>query len=155
MCLIVIPSSTLARLEAAAISVQSLVDEETLSRAYVHSDEEAQAAAVSAFDKLAECTASALAEHKVVSPFILYRKETLDETNLTAKSLRRLVLNMCDGNPGVDLCEYFLNADPLYSRIALEMIANFSQRIDKGNQFMPLLADAIRVRFWHEIGGEA
>lgn len=155
MCLIVIPSNTLTKLVAAAQAVQSLVDDETLSKAYVHSDEEAQAQAVAVLDKLAECTAAALAEHKDVSPFIRYRKEVLDEFNLTAKSLRRLVLNMCDGKPDIDLCEYFLNADPLYNRIALEMIANYSQRVDKGNEFMPLLADQIKARFWHEIGGEA
>lgn len=155
MCLIVIPSNTLTKLVAAAQAVQSLVDDETLSKAYVHSDEEAQAQSIAAFDKMTECVAGALAEHKVVSPFIRYRKEVLDECNLTAKSLRRLVLNMCDGKPGIDLCEYFLNADPLYNRIALEMIANYSQRVDKGNEFMPLLADQIKARFWHEIGGEA
>lgn len=155
MCLIVIPSNTLTKLVAAAQVVQSLVDDETLSNAYLHSDEEAQAQAVAAFDKLAEGAAGALAEHKPVSPFIRYRKEVLDEYNLTAKSLRRLVLNMCDGKPGIDLCEYFLNADPLYNRIALEMIANYSQRVDKGNEFMPLLSDQIKAKFWHEIGGEA
>lgn len=154
MCLIVIPSSTLARLEAAAISVQSLVDEETLSRAYVHSDEEAQAAAVSAFDKLAECTASAMAEHKAVSPFIRYRKEVLDECNLTAKSLRRLVLNLWNGMPGLNLSAYFWNADPLYIRIALDMIASYSQRGEKDAAFMDL-AREIRDRFEHELGDVA
>ena len=155
MCLIVIPSNTLTKLVAASQAVQSLVDDETLSRAYVGSDEEAQAQAVAAFDKLAECAAFALAEHKTVSPFIRYRKEVLDETNLTAKSLRRLVLNLNDGKTGIDLCEYFQNADPLYNRIGLEMIANYSQRGYKDAAYIGLLADEIKAKFWHEFGGEA
>ena len=152
MCLIVIPSNTLAKLEAAAISVQSLVDEEVLSRAYVHSDEEAQAAAVDAFDKLAECTAAALAEHKAVSPFIRYRKEALDEFNLTAKTLRRLVLNLWNGMEGLNLSALFWNADPLHARIALDMIASYSQRGEKDAAFMAL-ASEIRATFEHELGG--
>lgn len=155
MCLIVIPSNTLTRLVAAAQSVQSLVDDETLSSAYVGQDADAQAASIAAFDRLAECASAALAEHKTVSPFIRYKKEALDETNLNAKSLRRLVLNLCDGKTGVDLCEYFQNADPLYNRIGLEMIANYSQRGYKDAAFICLLADEIKTRFWHEIGGEA
>lgn len=154
MCLIVIPSNTLTRLAAAAQAVQSLVDDETLSRAYVHSDDEAQAQAVAAFDKLAECAAFALAEHKTVSPFIRYKKEALDETNLTAKNLRRLVLNLFDGKTSIDLCEYFLNADPLHARIALEMIVSYSQA-HNGAAFMDPLAREIKARFAHEFGGEA
>ncbi len=155
MCLIVIPSNTLTRLAAAAQAVQSLVDDETLSKAYVHSDDEAQAQAVAAFDKLAECAAFALAEHKTVSPFIRYKKEALDESNLTARSLRRLVLNLYDGKTGIDLSEFFLNADPLYNRIGLEMIANYSQRGYKDAAYIGLLADEIKARFWHEFGDEA
>ena len=152
MCLIVIPSNTLARLEAAATSVQMLVDDETLSRAYVHNDEEAQAAAIAAFDKLAECVIASLAEHKTLSPFIRYRVEVLDEFNLTAKSLRRLVLNLWNGMEGLNLSGLFWNADPLHTRIALEMIASYSHRGEKDAAFMDL-ARQIRDRFEHELGG--
>lgn len=151
MCLIVIPSNTLTKLVAAAQAVQSLVDDETLSKAYVHSDEEAQAQAVAALDKLAECAAGALAEHKDVSPFIRFKKEALDETNLTAKGLRRLVLNLWNGMEGLNLSAYFWNADPAYTRIALEMIASYSQRGEKDAAFMDL-AREIRDRFEHERG---
>lgn len=151
MCLIVIPSNTLTRLVAASQVVQSLVDDETLSRAYVHSDDEAQAASVAAFDKLAECAASALAEHKDVSPFIRYRKEALDETNPTARSLRRLVRNLYGGQTGLDLFGYFMYSDPLYKRIALEMIASFSHRGDEDYAFHTL-AGEIMAQFKHESG---
>lgn len=157
MCLIVIPSNTLTKLVAAAQAVQSLVDDETLSKAYVHSDEDAQAQSVAALDKLAECTAGALAEHKDVSPFIRYRKEAMDETNLSAMSLRHMVRNLFGGGKtGVDLFEYFMNANPLYRRIALEMITSASQR--RGDEIDPALVDMfskIRDRFEHELGGEA
>lgn len=154
MCLIVIPSNTLTKLVAAAQAVQSLVDDETLSKAYVHSDEEAQAQAVAALDKLAECAAAALAEHKDVSPFIRYRKEVLvlDEYNRTAKSLRRLVLNLWNGMEGLNLSALFWNADPLHARIAMEMLASYSQRGEKDAAFMDL-AREIRDRFEHELGG--
>jgi hypothetical protein len=154
MCLIVIPSNTLTKLVAAAQAVQSLVDDETLSKAYVHSDEEAQAQSVAALDKLAECAAGALAEHKDVSPFIRYRKEVLDEFNLTAKSLRRLVLNLWNGMEGLNLSALFWNADPLHARIALDMIASYSQRGEKDAAFMAL-AREIRDRFAHELGDVA
>lgn len=150
MCLIVIPSNTLTKLVAAAQVVQSLVDDETLSKAYVHSDEDAQAQAVTALDKLAECAASAMAEHKDVSPFIRYRKEVLDETNLTAKGLRSLVLNMYHSHTGICMFDYFMNADPLYTRIALDMIASFSQRGDNDHAFH-VLAGEILERFYHEV----
>jgi len=152
MCLIVIPSNTLTKLVAAAQAVQSLVDDETLSKAYVHSDEDAQAQSVAALDKLAECAAGAMAEHKDVSPFIRYRKEALDKTNPTAKGLRRLVLNLYASHTGVCLFDYFMNADQLYTRIALEMIASFSQRDAKDSAFL-ILARDIWDRFEHELGG--
>ena len=154
MCLIVIPSNTLTRLVAAAQAVQSLVDDETLSKAYVHSDEEAQAQSVAAFDKLAECAAGAMAEHKDVSPFIRYRKEVLvlDEYSRTAKSLRRLVLNLWNGMEGLNLSALFWNADPLHARIAMEMLASYSQRGEKDAAFMDL-AREIYDRFKHELGG--
>lgn len=152
MCLIVIPSNTLTKLVAAAQAVQSLVDDETLSKAYVHSDEEAQAQSVAALDKLAECAAGAMAEHKDVSPFIRYRKEVLDETNLTAKSLRRLVLNLWNGVEALSLSALFWNADTLHARIALEMIASYSHRGVNDAAFMALLSE-IRDRFEHELGG--
>lgn len=152
MCLIVIPSNTLTKLVAAAQAVQSLVDDETLSRAYVDQEADAQVASVAALDKLAECAASALAEHKDVSPFIRYRKEALDEFNLTAKSLRRLVLNLWNGMEGLNLSALFWNADPLHARIALDMIASYSQRGEKDAAFMDL-AREIRERFEHELGG--
>lgn len=154
MCLIVIPSSTLTRLVAAAQAVQSLVDDETLSKAYVHSDEEAQAQSVAAFDKLTECAAGAMAEHKDVSPFIRYRKEVLvlDEYNRTAKNLRRLVLNLWNGMEGLNLSALFWNADPLHARIAMEMLASYSQRGEKDAAFMDL-AREIYDRFKHELGG--
>lgn len=152
MCLIVIPSNTLTKLVAAAQAVQSLVDDETLSKAYVLSDEEAQIQSIAAFDKLTECAAGALAEHKDVSPFIRYRKEALDEFNLTAKSLRRLVLNLWNGMEGLNLSALFWNADPLHARIALDMIASYSQRGEKDAAFMDM-AREIRDRFEHELGG--
>lgn len=156
MCLIVIPSNTLTKLVAAAQAVQSLVDDETLSKAYVHSDEEAQAQSVAALDKLAECAAGAMAEHKDVSPFIRYRKEVLvlDEYNRTAKSLRRLVLNLWNGMEGLNLSALFWNADPLHARIAMEMLASYSQRGEKDAAFMDL-AREIRDRFKHELGDMA
>ena len=152
MCLIVIPSNTLTKLVAASQAVQALVDDETLSSAYVGSDEEAQAQAVAAFDKLTECAAIALAEHKTVSPFIRYRNELLDEFNLTSRSLRRLVLNLWNGMEGLNLSALFWNADPLHTRIALEMIVSYSHRGEKDAAFMAL-ANEIRDRFAHEFGG--
>ncbi len=157
MCLIVIPRTTLTKLAAAARAVQSLVDDETLSKAYVHSDEEAQAQAVSAFDKLAECAAGALAEDKAVSPFIRYRKETLDETAHAGKSLRSLVLNLWNGwenGWGLNLSALFGSVDPHHARIALEMIASYSWRGEKDAAFMALGSE-IRVEFAHELGESA
>lgn len=154
MCLIVISSNTLTKLVAAAQAVQSLVDDETLSRAYVGMDTEAQDKAVVGFDKLTECAAVALAEHKTVSPFIRYKKETLDETNLTAKDLRRLVLNLWNGMEGLNLSALFWNADPHHARIALDMIASYSQRGEKDAAFMALSSE-IRDRFAHELGDVA
>ena len=152
MCLIVIPSNTLTKLAAAAQTVQWLVDNETLSSAYMLMDTDAQATAVDAFDNLAECARGAMAEHKDVSPFIRYKKEALDEHNLTAKSLRRLVLNLWNGMEGLNLSRLFWNADPLHARIALDMIASYSQRGEKDAAFMAL-ASEIRATFEHELGG--
>lgn len=129
MCLIVIDKNTLMKLLAAAGEFEG-------------------------YTQIESCVAAMRDEIKEVSPFLRYRKEVLDDYNTTAKALRRLVLNLWNGMEGLNLSRLFWTADPLHRRVALEMIASYSQRGEKDPAFMALAGD-IRAKFKDELEGEA
>lgn len=143
MCFIVLPKPPVQRLVIAALHVQNLLDNGTLTNAWGEGKPDDINTAVAAFDRLQESATALANEEKSVTPFLRYRQEILGHYE-TAGRLRALVLNLWGGQP-VNLGLLFMNADERHTRIALECIVSYATHGENDSHFMGLAAEIIEA----------
>ena len=93
MCFTTLPKQAVNQMIIAAQHLQELLKNGTLDAAMTGHDPDKTATAVTAFDRLHECTTRLAGEQKNVSPFLRYRSEIMAETP-AGKRLRMLTLNL-------------------------------------------------------------
>lgn len=141
MCYIVLPKPPVQRLVIAALHIQNLLDNGTLTNAWGEGKPDDINTAVAAFDRLNEAAVALSGEEKAVTPFLRYRQEIMGKYE-TAFRLRALVLNLWGGRPA-NLGLLFMNADERHTRIALECIVSYTTHGENDSHFMGLAAEII------------
>lgn len=144
MCYIVLPKRPVQQLIVAALHIQNLLDNGTLTDAWGEGKPDQINVAVTAFDRLNESAKALASEEKIVTPFLRYRAEILGHYE-TAARLRALVMNLWGGRP-VNLGWLFMGADEHHTRIALECIASYAHHGENDSHFMGLAAEIAEMQ---------
>ena len=140
MCYSIYRLTSVMKLCQAAHKVQQLIDDGTLAEAFGRNKNGEAHESITAFNLLAESAATVTDEHKAISPFLRYRSEIMAPGPM-AESVRSLVMNLWGGRR-CNLSALFMNADPHFTRIALECIASYTHHGENDLHFMAV-ADLI------------
>ena len=140
MCYSVHKLTTIMKLCMAAQGVQQLVDDGTLAECFGRNKNGEAHKCVAAFNLLQESAAAVTDERKDVSPFLRYRSDIMAPGPM-AERTRSVVMNLWSGRQ-CNLSALFMNADPHFTRIALECIASYANHGENDRHFMAV-ADMI------------
>lgn len=140
MCYLIVSRARFRKLIGSANNLLSLLNDGTLAEAFSRDPEgNSPVIATAAFDVLAHNVFSICDEQRDVSPFLRYRREIFDGSEVAAE-LRALVLNLAGGAP-VNLGHLLMRTDSHHARIALEMIAGFAHAGGSDHQFAALASE--------------
>lgn len=140
MCYLIVRRSRFRKLIGSVHNLLSLLNDGTLDGAFGQAPEgNSPAIAAAAFDMLSCSTTAACEEQRDVSPFLRFRRELLEHSEVAA-DLRALVLNLAQGDP-VNLGHLLMRGDDYHARIALEMIAGYAHAGACDPQFSALASE--------------